>query len=404
MKIKAPMLLILVISTLVLSACGGAPASPTVTPITATPAKDTALTIAEASVVPIQSANLTFRTGGIVYEILKPEGFFVSKGETIARLQRQEVLEASLAAAKLLQASANQALVDLKENGAVNRANAELALANADKELKDAKKRLSYKDYRRGSRDQINEAQARYFIAQDAFKTANDEYSELAAMEDDNLTKAYALTILSETRHNRDRALSDLNYIMTKPDIYDLHIAQGEVEVAQANYDKAKNDLSKLNANGINPEELAVAEANLNNANLQVTAAQAIIDDLDLKAPFDGTIISNNLKVGEEAGIPGQPSQVAIANTSEWEIETTDLSEVNVDAIHEGDPVKITYDALPDLKATGKVLRIESLGKDKQGDITYKVTIKLDNQDNRLRWNMTALVSFYDQSEPVELE
>jgi hypothetical protein len=33
------------------------------------------------------------------------------------------------------------------------------------------------------------------------------------------------------------------------------------------------------------------------------------------------------------------------------------------------------------------------LGENKQGDITYAVTIQLDQQNPQLRWNMTATVA-----------
>ncbi|MHC1781915.1 MAG: HlyD family secretion protein [Anaerolineaceae bacterium] len=394
MKKYFPVLMFLIVTVLILEACSGTPSTPTLTPEDTIQTQEAPITIAEASVVPIRSANLNFEIAGIVQEIIKPEGTKVRSGETIARLQRQEELEASLATAMHQKASARQELSDLVENGALNKANLELALANADKELKDARKRLSYQDYKRGSKNQINEAQARYIIAQDAYKTANDKYSDLAGMADDNLTKAYALTILAENRHNRDRALADLNYLKSKPDIYNLHIAQSEVEVAQANYEKIKLELSKLNADGLNPEDLAVAEANLKNADLQIIAVQDRLDKLDLKAPFDGTVVFNSLKIGETTGIPGMPHQVVLADQSEWLVETKDLSEVHIEKIRIGDPVQVKFDALPDLIINGVVLRIQPLGTDRQGDITYKATIRLDEQDESLRWNMTALVSF----------
>jgi HlyD family secretion protein len=53
----------------------------------------------------------------------------------------------------------------------------------------------------------------------------------------------------------------------------------------------------------------------------------------------------------------------------------------------------ITFDAIPDLELHGAVSRIRPLGENKQGDITYAVTIQLDRQDPRLRWNMTASVT-----------
>ena len=325
--------------------------------------------------------------------ILKPEGSSVSKDEPIARLQGQERLQAALAGAQLAQASAKQALTRLKDSGAVNKAAAALKVANADKALKDAKNDMDSAAFRNGSREQVNEAQANYILAQDAYNTANDNYSDLASQSDDNLTKAYALTIVGRNRQIRDRALANLNYMLNKPDSYDLNIATGKLQVAQANLDQAKSDQAKLNTDGLNPDDLAVAEANLATADAQAAAAQSALNDLTLKAPFDGTVITNHLKVGETAA-PGAVAQVVLANTTEWQVETTDLTELNINNVRESDPVKVTFDALPGLELTGKVLRIQSLGQNKQGDITYKVTIKLDKQDDRLRWNMTALVAF----------
>ena len=396
MKKKLSILsLTLIVLSLVVAACSGsgpAAAAPTAA-AAVTPVKASAATIAEASVVPIQSANLSFSATGIVETILKPEGSSVSKDEPIARLQGQERLQAALAGAQLAQASAKQALTRLKDSGAVNKAAAALKVANADKALKDAKNDMDSAAFRNGSREQVNEAQANYILAQDAYNTANDNYSDLASQSDDNLTKAYALTIVGRNRQIRDRALANLNYMLNKPDSYDLNIATGKLQVAQANLDQAKSDQAKLNTDGLNPDDLAVAEANLANADAQAAAAQSALNDLTLKAPFDGTVITNNLKVGETAA-PGAVAQVVLANTTDWQVETTDLTELNINNVRESDPVTVTFDALPGLELTGKVLRIQSLGQNKQGDITYKVTIKLDKQDDRLRWNMTALVAF----------
>ena len=389
---------ILFIFTLVLSACSGSEgSSAALTPTAATPFKSASSTIAEASVVPIQSAYLTFKTSGIVEEILKDESTHVTKGQPIARLQGQEQLQAALTAAKLAVASAQKSLTDLKDNGAVNKTSIELRVANAEKALKDANNDFSNAQYKRGSRDQINEAQARYIVAQDAFKRAESDFNDLASQDDENLDKAYALTVMAQSRRGRDKAKADLDYLLEKPDQYDYAIAQSKVDVAQANLDAAKADLAKLDKDGLNPDDLAVAEASVDNAKAQQAAAQSALDDLTLTAPFDGTIIANNLKVGETASPTSGQTQVVIANSADWQVETTDLTELNINNIKEGDPVTITFDAIPGLELTGKVLRIQSLGTNKQGDITYKVTVKLDKQDARLRWNMTALVTFTNE-------
>ena len=74
-------------------------------------------------------------------------------------------------------------------------------------------------------------------------------------------------------------------------------------------------------------------------------------------------------------------------------METEDLTELSVVGIREGDPVRVSFDAIDDLTLPGKVRRIRSFGESRLGDITYRVTIALDRQDPRLRWNMTASVA-----------
>jgi hypothetical protein len=41
---------------------------------------------------------------------------------------------------------------------------------------------------------------------------------------------------------------------------------------------------------------------------------------------------------------------------------------------------------------TGQIVRIEAIGENKMGDITYTAIVELGQHDERLRWNMTATV------------
>ena len=75
------------------------------------------------------------------------------------------------------------------------------------------------------------------------------------------------------------------------------------------------------------------------------------------------------------------------------QIETDDLTELDVVRVRDGAPATVTFDALPGLSLTGKLLRVKPLGENKQGDMTYTVVIQPDRLDGRLRWNMTAAVA-----------
>ena len=127
----------------------------------------------------------------------------------------------------------------------------------------------------------------------------------------------------------------------------------------------------------------------------QIVAARAALDKMTLTAPFAGIVASLPQKVGEvaTAGFP----VVTLADFSEWHIETTDLTELSVVSIKVGDIVDVTIDAFPGETLRGRITDIAATSIITRGDVTYTVTITLDNVDLPLRWGMTAVVDILDQ-------
>jgi HlyD family secretion protein len=143
--------------------------------------------------------------------------------------------------------------------------------------------------------------------------------------------------------------------------------------------------------------DIAAAEANAKAADADVAAAtaslqqaQAALADTELHAPFDGTVVTVNVKQGENA--PVGAFIIRLADLTQWKVQTKDLTELSVSRVRVGAAVDITFDAIPDVALTGKVTRIDNFGVNRQGDIVYAVTIAPDKLDPRMRWNMTASV------------
>lgn len=168
----------------------------------------------------------------------------------------------------------------------------------------------------------------------------------------------------------------------------------GALGAAQALVEEARANLNRLRA-GASERDLAVASAEVQRAQVALRLARVALDETELRAPFSGVVAALDLKTGEYIA-PGVPS-VHLADLAAWQIETTDLTELDVVRVRPGSPVTMTFDALPDLELPGTVSRIRPLGENKQGDITYVVTITPDRLDERLRWNMTAAVSIARQ-------
>jgi HlyD family secretion protein len=163
-------------------------------------------------------------------------------------------------------------------------------------------------------------------------------------------------------------------------------LAAAEASVAQA---QAQLDLIMA---GARPEAVAIAEADLAAATASLQAVLVSLSETELRAPFNGEVATLNTAVGQQVS-PGAPV-ILLADTSAWEIETSDLTEFDVVGIAPGDKVQITFDAIPDLELPGTVLRIRPIGEDNRGDTVYKVVVTPDSNDPRLLWNMTAVVTF----------
>jgi len=388
---------ILVLSAVVLSACDmmsqtSTPAEPTTAAVAQVqPTKTGDRIVSEGVVVPIQYTYLSFETQGVVEEVMVAEGENVEAGGLIARLKGSAQLEAAVSAAELELLSAEQALDNLKENADVARAQALLRVAEANKALDDAKDKRESKSFKRADESVINNTRAALILAEDSFKRASDVWSYWKDKDEYDVNRAAALTQYSKAQQEYDRAKANMNYVEGYPDQFEVDLAEGNLQVAQANYDKAVRDYEQVKE-GPNPKDLALAEARVDNAKSQLAAAESKLDDHLLTAPYTGTLVTSDIKVGQVVG--PQTSTVLLADLSKYQVETTDLTELSVVSIKEGSAVEVTFDAITGLKLPGKVLRISPLGQDKQGDITYTVYIDLTKQDPRLRWSMTSSVVF----------
>jgi len=114
------------------------------------------------------------------------------------------------------------------------------------------------------------------------------------------------------------------------------------------------------------------------------------LNEATLKAPFDGTLAQINVDAGQVIG--SGVIVASIADLSTWEIDTDDLSEVDVVNVQPGQAVSISVDALPGVKLNGTVIAVTPKSETKRGDVTYTVKIKIENPDPKLKWGMTAQV------------
>lgn len=368
--------------------------TPTKTGAKSSPVGSSNSVMAEGKVVPVQDASLSFSIAGVVEEVLVKEGDTVQADQPLIRLKGNEQLTAAVAAANLQLLTAQQTLDDLTKNADVARANAQLNLATAQKNLKTAKDRVQSKEFSRGDQEQIDTARANYIIAEDAVKKATELYDKLDNRPADDPVRAEGFSQLAAARQVRDTALANLNYLLDKPTDLDVNEINAKLAVAEANVAAASRQLD-LVKDGPDTDKMALAKAQVDNAQETLNAAKAAVDNLVLKAPFAGSMVAINVSKGEAVS-PNVPILV-MADFSGWKVNTTDLTELNIARVSVGQPAMVRLDALPGADIVGRVESIKNQGENRQGDIVYTVSLKLENPDQRLRWNMTASVTFLEK-------
>ncbi|MFV1858595.1 MAG: HlyD family secretion protein, partial [Anaerolineales bacterium] len=348
--------------------------------------------IADGRLNPIESVQLSFNTGGEILAVLVEEGESVVEGQPLVRLANREQFEAAVAAAGLELVSAQQALDTLYQNADTMAAQAQQDVANAREELRKADYTWSVQqEGNRASESSINGAEANLILARKNLDDAREEYGQVSGRGSDDAAKALGQKKLSNAQRDYDAALRNLNWLTGRPTEIQQAMLDADVAIAQARLAAAENEWEKRQ-DGPDPDDVTLAAARIANAEAQLAAAKAALANIELTAPFAGTVAGVMTKVGEMAA-PGQPA-VVLADFSSWVIETDNLTEIELPEIGVGQQVLINFDALSDVELRGTVTAIRPLFEMRQGDVTYVVKIALDEDDTRLQWGMTAVVTF----------
>ncbi len=367
------------------AACSSASVPPTPVPTTAPQKANAANASAQGYITPVRRADLSFRTGGRVTEVLVKEGDVVAAEQPLIKLQ-----DADLKAA-LAEAQADLARVQAGARPEeIAAAQANLDVANG--QVKAATIELDRVKSGAQQAADIASAQAQLDQAQAQLKSVQDAYDSTTSGHD--TCKQYGLQCgglgLREEQLRVQLAAVQSNYDAAKKRLAqaraggssDLQSAQAGLHVATAQRDAAQAQISLIKA-GATAEQIEIAKA-------RVTQAQAALDEATLVAPFDGTVAEVNVNVGDMVG-PG-PRVASIADLIQWEVDTDDLGEVDVVNVQVGAEASITVDALPGVVLKGQVTSIVPRSIVKRGDVTYTVKVAIADPEPRLKWGMTAFV------------
>ena len=340
------------IAALLISSCS-AGSSATPTPEANTTASAPALIVAEGRLEPIRYTDLALNTNGLVSEVLHKEGDSVAAGEVVARLENTGAQTLETAKADALQriTAAYQAVRDAQYSYDIFDIPAEFADFTPTEAV-------------RATEERLNKARDAF----EPYKYLDERQLALTEAEKDN-------PILRSTPKRLKKDLDDA-WEDYRRAVKWLE-RESALENARAELAQGQKDYDSLNDPSFG-EDTAGVRAALANA--------------EVRAPFAGTVTQIDLKVGEFAS--AGTTVVTLADLSKWVVKTTDLTEIDVVSIKEGEAVTLTLDAMPDVELDGTVFAVSQSYAEKQGDIVYEVTILLGEAQPGMRWGMTAQVNF----------
>jgi HlyD family secretion protein len=387
---------------------------------------------ASGKVLPTHRADLSLNVAGRLAEVAVNEGDQVEAGDLIASLdttvQTQQVKEAeaalAIARAQLNKLKAGARTEDIEAareavaaaEAQLGSAQAQLAAARADVERAQAEIERAMATQARvlagptqyeldqakvavdSARDALYAAQAQrdaagYLRDDERIGAAEYEAAKAAVLQAQDAVRQaelrYEQLQAGATSQERAEAAAAVAAARAAKTATEAQVTalESQARAADAAVDQARLRLQALET-GPTAEDIALADAQVLQAEAALEAARVAVSQATLYAPFAGTVGQRYFDIGEVVS-PGQPI-VTLGDLHQLRIETTDLRETDVARVEVGQPVEVTFDSLPNVRINGTVTHVAPMATQGQGGTNYTVWVELEEMDPRLRWGMTA--------------
>ncbi len=181
--------------------------------------------------------------------------------------------------------------------------------------------------------------------------------------------------------------------------------AQASLETAKANKKEAKDtyDDSNTSTKSINKKKLNAAEISITSAEQNVKYAlenyqneKKNYSESRVAAPISGTVNAINIKNGDDLSKLSSGSSrtvpIIIGDLGTMKAQVQ-VNEVDVPSVEIGQKAMLTFSAIDGLTVSGKVEKMDSLGTQTSGVVTYNVTIGFDTLDSRIKPEMSVSAS-----------
>ncbi|MBD3258087.1 efflux RND transporter periplasmic adaptor subunit, partial [candidate division GN15 bacterium] len=190
-------------------------------------------------------------------------------------------------------------------------------------------------------------------------------------------------------------------------DLTKAQLEQAMVDTLNAGrqYRRARNLFESGAITDVEVEEAETAYlaslAAVSAADAAVRVAEVELENMKIRAPFDGTVLTKNADVGEMvapfvSSSTSKGSVVTLADMNSLEVEA-DVSESNIYRVTVGQPCEIILDAYPGVRYAGSVKKIVPTADRARATVLTKVAF--DDIDARVLPEMSARVNFLSSAD-----
>jgi len=220
-----------------------------------------------------------------------------------------------------------------------------------------------------------------------------------------NQTYSFLKTISDFTRANRDNILLYKEAIVKES--ISSPISETTLETHLSNLNSFTNSLSEMRDKLLSnietienletsikkseedyEDDLRTQQKNIKQKEENLAELKESLEDYYVYSPFNGMIteVSEKAKEGESVS---QGTTLATLITNQ-KIAKISLNEIDAAKVKTNQKVNLTFDALPDLNLTGRVVKIDATGTVSQGVVSYGVEIALDLYNEKIKSGMSV--------------
>ncbi|HEV3198609.1 MAG TPA: HlyD family efflux transporter periplasmic adaptor subunit [Bryobacteraceae bacterium] len=345
--------------------------------------------------IELTEVNISFKTAGRLLERNVDEGDRVTKGQVIARLDRDQLLAQQSRETAGIQSTESQ-LAQAQTALAWQQATLAGDIEQRKADVASAEARLE--ELKNGSRPQeIQEARAAVEAAQAEFDRAKRDWDRAQPLykNDDISTQQYDQ--FRSRFENADAALKQARdreaLVQAGPRVEQIRAQQGQVE-------RARGALKMAEANALEikrrEQELTTRRAEVGRSKASLSLIESQMADTIAASPVDGVVLVKSADVGEVLA-PGTAVVTVGDIDHPWlrgYINETDLGKVKI-----GSKANVTTDSYPGKVYPGRVTFISSEAEftpkqiqtqQERVKLVYRIKIQVENPQHELKSNMPA--------------